>query len=192
MHYREAKDLEGSIAELIRGHHQHLIEANIAILYRADRWIERGRAKLGKAIIVPALWRKLTDYDLAIVVNERAYRAQSVKKQLAILDNLLCYFKPPVVGPDGLSYATRDPDITEFSDIIRRHKVCFTNIPAVMADQGSDQLQKVEYEHPETSDVEEEIDNYEIVEADGDFASLQDYDDIDDTGCTVKTLATFD
>jgi len=186
--YRAAPDLAGPCRELIKEHHQHLSDANIAYMFRSGKWIVKGTTQLGKSIVAPAVWRTLTNYDLVLVVNEQAYRTQTNKDKTAMLDNLLCYFNPPAAGPDGYNYSTREPDIQEFSDIVRRRKVCFSNLPSI---EGPGRLQKIEFEDPNDEDIED-IGVIEIEEPEQDLLTLEDYEDIDDTGCTVTPLISFE
>ena len=188
--HRIAPELAGPCRELIAEHHQHLADASIAYIFRSGKWITKGATQLGKAIVAPAVWRTLSDYDLVLVVNEQAYRAQTDEGKTAMLDNLLCYFSPPAAGPDGNNYSTREPDIQEFSDIVRRRKVCFSNLPAL--DEGPGHLKRIEFEPPNNDEVIEEIDGIEDDEEGEDLFIIEDYEDIDDTGCTVTPLISFE
>ena len=187
--YRAAPELAGPCRELIREHHQHLSDASIAFMFRSGKWIAKGATQLGKAIVAPAVWRTLSNYDLVLVVNEQAYRAQTDEGKTAMLDNLLCYFSPPTTTTDGCSYSTREPDIQEFSAIVRRRKVCFSNLPAI---EGPGRLQKIEFEPPDEEDEIEDIGVIELEEPEQELLTIEDYDEIDDTGCTVTPLVSFD
>ena len=187
--YSLAPELAGPCRQLIGEHHQHLTDASFAYIFRSGKWLHNGRTRMGQALISPPVWRTLTGYDLVLVVNENSYISQPDKKKLAMLDNLLSYFSPPKTGPDGLIYATRQPDIQEFSEVVRRRNMCFSNLPA-LPEPGA-------VEFVELGADEEQVQEFggELVLDDNDDDSLlivEDYDDIDDTGCTVTSLLNFD
>ena len=189
--YRLAPELAGPCRQLIGEHHQHLIDANLAYMFRSGKWLHNGRPRMGQTIISPPVWRTLTGYDLVLIVNEDSYISQPDKKKLAMLDNLLSYFSPPKAGPDGLVYATRQPDIQEFSDVVRRRKMCFSNLPS-LPEPGT--VERVEFTEYETDDQQADIGG-ELVLDDADDDNLlivENYEDIDDTGCTVTPLVSFD
>ena len=186
--YRAAPELANTCREIIREHHQHLADANIAYMFRSGKWLINGATRFGQAIVAPPVWRTITNYDLVLVVNEKAYMAQTDKRKIATLDNLLCYFNQPTAGPAGASYTNRAPDIQEFSDVVHRHKVYFTNLPAI---DSPGQLQKIEFEHADDNEPEE-IGEIELEDPESDCIEIQDYDDIDDTGCIVTPLISFE
>ncbi len=190
--YRTAPEISNQCRELIREYHGHLVDANIAYVFRSGRWIVKGSTQLGKAIVAPAVWRELTGYDLVLVVNEQAYMAQNGAGKIAMLDNLLCYFSPPTTTNDGCSYSTREPDIQEFSAIVSRRKVCFSNLPSI---DGPGRLQKIEFEdNTDAADIPLEVIGEDEEDDDANeepLFTVEDYDDIDDTGCTVTNLVSF-
>ncbi len=190
--YRAAPELAGPCRELINEHHQHLLDANIAYMFRSGKWLLNDKPRMGQAIIVPPVWRALTGYDLVLVVNEHGYLTQTGNKKVAMLDNLLSYFSPPKTCPEGLAYTTRQPDIQEFSDVVRRRKMCFSNLPSI-PEAGA--VERVELAEFLPGDDQAEDIGGELVLEDNDDDSLlivEDYADIDDTGCTVTPLLSFD
>lgn len=188
--YRPAPELGNLARQLIREYHAHLADANIAYMFRSGRWLERGATRLGQAIIAPPVWRSLTSYDLVLVVNEEAYRAQTSSGQAAMLDNLLCHFDQPVAGHDGYKYKSRAPDIVEFSDVVQRRKTCFSNLTAI---DGT--LEKIKFDEPASASAAaafDEVGGGSDEEDTGEEIFVEDYDDIDDTGCTVSELLSFE
>ncbi len=189
--YSIAPELKNIGRRLIVENHRHLIDAVTHYMFRGGSWVVRGKTRFGLSIVVPPLWRAITNLDLVVVVNEEAYRDQSGKKQIAILDNLLCYFSPPGDGPDGAgSYTRREPDVQEFSEIVCRHGVCLSNVAGIIPGR----FEKIDYT-PGAKEAVVEI-NGEDDDADDaepeEFAAVNDYDALDDSGCTVTTLVDFE
>lgn len=186
--YRAAPELGSLARQLIKEYHPHLSDASIGYMFRSGRWLERGATRLGQALIAPPVWRSITGYDLVLVVNEEAFKAQTADRQMAMLDNLLCYFDQPVTGQDGCKYKRRAPDIVEFSDVVRRRKTCFSNLNAV---DGS--YQKIQFDDALAQTEPEDIGcEFETADDEAEPITVEDYDDIDDTGCTVTNLMSFD
>lgn len=185
--YERAHELKSAASGLIDEYHQHLQDANIAYLWRSGRWYVKGVKQIGKTIVVAQIWHELTGYDLVVVVNKNAYLSQSTQDRIAMLDNLLCQFG---MTDNGRLHA-RDHDIKEFSDAVRRNKVCMSNLPAV---DGTSEIKKLDVpDEPEETAAEVEevgLDLAEAAEAEPLFV-IEDCEDIDDTGCTVTPIADF-
>ena len=137
-----------------------------------------------KRLIVPQLWRELTGYDLAVIVNKKAYIYQTERDRRAMLDNLLCQFGLTSSG----NFQTRDHDIEEFSEAVRRNKACMSNLPAI---EEAREIKKIDV--PDEPDKDEIIEiGIEDDEEEQPLFAIEDMDDIDDTGCTVKSLVSFE
>ncbi len=182
--YCTAPELHQLIRDLIGEYHKHLIDADIAIMWRTDTWVKDGNCRSGKAIITPELWRELTGYDLAIIVNKEYYSNITAKKQMALLDNLLSYFGVPTKN----SYKMNEPDVQEFSAVLERWKICFSAY-----DRLDGSVEKAEYV-PCKQEDEDEI--YEVASVEGDeeddnLLTVELYEDIDDSDAKVTPLLTF-
>ena len=176
--YRLAPELNNPVREVINEYHPHLSDAKIACMFRSGAWKQKGRTVLGRAVVAPTLWRILTGYDLILVINEVIYSSLTGKGKTALLDHELSRFTEPVENKQGeQNFSTQDHDIREFSEVVKRHNVCFSNLPAIDAD-GSRQLNMLEtlaaaVEDPEQihafhKPVEREIEVVEPVELDED------------------------
>jgi len=182
--YERAPELKRDASSLIDEYHQHLLDAEIIYMWRSGRWSVKGVTQHGKAMIVPQLWRELTGYDLVVIVNKRVYSLQPENDRRATLDNLLCQFGLT----SGGNFVTRDHDIKEFSEAVRRNNRCMSNLPAIAA---SSEIKKVEV--PDEPDEDEIMEiGIEDVEEEEPLFAIEDMEDIDDTGCTVTSLVSFE
>ncbi len=200
--YRAAPELQPMGSKMINEHYPHLIDASICYLWRLDKWNDSdGRAKLGKSMIVPAIWRAITGIDLIVVINKDAFVAHPDELRVSMLDNQLCYFKPPAIAQDdSLAYSLRAPDIQEFSEVVTRRNVCFSNLN-LSNDIALDKLKRIEFTHPADkdesasdgdSDPDIGWDEKNDDQDDEPLFVIEDYDARDDTGCTVKELVSFE
>ncbi len=138
--FEKAPDLDGPVQQAIAEYHPYLKDASIACVYRTGGWKHKDTVQMGKVVIASPLWRSLSGYDLLVVINKHAYANLDEEQKMAYLDYVLSYVREPVVSRCGtLSYRTRDHDIREFSAVINRHNVCFSNMLAIDG-QGERQL----------------------------------------------------
>ena len=183
--YERAPELKRDASALIDEYHQHLLDAEIIYMWRIGHWCVKGLAQHGKTMIVPQLWREVSGYDLAVVVNKTAYIHQTENDRRAMLDNLLCQFGLTAGG----NFQTRDHDIKEFSEAVRRNSRCMSNLPAIGA--ATAEIKKLDVpDEPEESEIIEigiEDDDEEET-----LFAIEDMEDIDDAGCTVTSLVSFE
>lgn len=188
--YEKAPELLNPVRDLIDEFHPHLKDAKVATIYRVGKWFVRGKKEKGKAMIVPAIWQCLTGLDLLLVVNKKAYLRQKHEDQLAVLDELLCRF----ADTDSTRYETCEPDIQEFSDIVNRRNVCFSNLDLLSAVALTDEIQKIDL--GDDDDEEENAEQLEeIGEDDEDFPLdvwVEDYDETDRSQEKVLKVMEFD
>ncbi len=164
--YRMAPELNAPFRQVINDYHPHLSDAKIACMFRSGRWKVKDNTQLGKAIIAPQVWRCMTGYELVLVINEAIYCNIEEHEQIAMLDHVLCFLREPAQDSSGaLTYSTRDHDIREFSDVLKRHNVCFSNIKAI-DESGNLQLDMLNAISPEGFD--EEPPPFELEVSDGD------------------------
>ena len=185
--YEIAPELRETAGQLIDAYHEHLHDCDIVYMWRIGRWYVKGVKQVGKTIVVPQIWRELSGYDLVVVVNKSVYECQGEKDKIALLDNLLCHFGMTSNG----NLFTRDHDIKEFSEAVRRNKICMTNFSAV---SESAEIKKLEVPDDPVEKEDEIIDELSADGADEEepFFVIEDMDDVDDTNCTVTSLVNFD
>jgi hypothetical protein len=121
------------LQELVTAHHPELEEAKIALLFnRSWKVSASGRLTLGKCKLASDLDRALSDFDVAIQLNEEFWLDDETtdEQRRALLDHELCHAKlriDPETGDPLLNelgrrvYAIRPHDVEEFEDIIKRH-----------------------------------------------------------------------
>ena len=117
---------------VIEEFHPHLKDARISYLYRTGRWESKGRVEIGRALVAPAPWKALTGYDVLIVVNKEVYHNYDEKGRIAQLDHIFSFISKAKFYSNGqASYQTANPDIYEFSAVVLRHNVFFSNLDAL-------------------------------------------------------------
>lgn len=142
--YAAAPELNGPLSRAINEYHPYLKDAKIACMFRSGNWQVKDAVQLGKAVVAPPAWRSLTGYELLLIVNEALYRSFSDKQKMAQLDHILSYIKEPAAGKHGAyTYSLRDHDIREFSGVVNRHNICFSNLKAI-DEHGNRQMQMLE------------------------------------------------
>lgn len=118
--------------EIISSYHPHLKEARIAYLLRPGKWKSKGRAITGRAVVATPLWRLLSGYDLVLILNETIYRGLDEKGKRALLDHELSHFAEPMENNFGeKGWSTREHDVQEFSFVVKRHGICFSNLKSL-------------------------------------------------------------
>jgi len=138
--YRPAVEAEELVRQVIDSYHPHLKEAKIIYLFRSGKWRVRNRTVRGKALIASQPWRYICGNDLVLILNEPLYLSASAEGKLALIDHELSHFNPPVFDKNGDPVWTlRDHDVREFSDVVKRHNICMSNLLAC-ADDGMVQL----------------------------------------------------
>lgn len=189
--FERAPELLNPVRELIDEFHPHLKEAKVATIYRVGKWFVRGKKEKGKALIVPAIWQCLTGLDLLLVVNKKAYLRQKHEAQLAMLDEFLCRF----ADTDSTRYETCEPDIQEFSDIVNRRNMCFSNLDLLEALPTSKEIQKIEFDDDDDDEEDGAEQLEEIGEEVEDFPLdvwVEDYDETDHSQEKVLKVMEFD
>ena len=138
--YMPAPELNGLVRKVINDYHPYLTDAKIHCLFRTGRWKVKDATQLGKAVVAPPVWKCITGYELLLVINKSVFDSLSEAGQTALIDHVISFFKEPQYDANGnLLYGTRDHDVKEFSAVVKRHNICFSNLRAIEAD-GSRQL----------------------------------------------------
>lgn len=130
--YEITHELDQLAKRVIEAYHPHLKDARIAYLYRQGRWENKGRVEVGRAMVAPPPWKALSGYDVIVVVNREVYTSFDEKGRLAQLDHIFSFINKTTVYSKGqASYQTANPDIYEFSQVVLRHNVFFSNLDAL-------------------------------------------------------------
>jgi len=150
--YRWAPKVKEAAQEVINQHHSHLKEAQIAFLFRTGSWSSKGKTVTGRASIAPALWRFISGYDLVLILNEMIWFNLTRKGRKALLDHHLSHFAEPSEDKEGnLCWDTREQDIKEFSQVIKRHGICINSGQGLQELAGQMTLETLQ------DNVEEEV-----------------------------------
>ena len=118
--------------ELVEAHHDHLLDAKIAIAWRfAWKPDVDGRLKLCSVKKGGDLDRELHGFDFVILLNHEAWNQSGFNEpqMRALIDHALCKCQvskdaagePRIDENNRTVYRLRQPDVQEFSEIIRRH-----------------------------------------------------------------------
>jgi len=116
---------------------------------------------------------------------------QSPEGQLAMLDELLCRF----ADTDSTRYETCEPDIQEFSDIVNRRNMCFSNLDLLEALPSGKEIQKIEFNDDDDDEEKGAEQLEEIGEDVEDFPLdvwVEDYEKIDRSQEKVLKVMEFD
>jgi len=190
--YKLAPELNSPVRQVIKEYHPHLADAKMVCLFRSGEWKNKGRTVLGKAVVAPLLWRVLTGYELVLVINKVVYGSLSNKGKTALLDHELSRFSEPVADREGnLSYSIQDHDVKEFSAVVKRHNVCFSNLQAIEAD-GSCQLTMFETLASNVENTEDLMQTHKPTEITEAPITVEEFDEDDDQDYEVKQQFIFD
>ncbi len=190
--YKLAPELNNPVRQVIKEYHPHLSDAKMACLFRCGEWKNKGRTVLGKAVVAPLLWQVLSGYELVLVINEVVYGSLNDKGKTALLDHELSRFSEPVAGREGsLSYSIQDHDVKEFSAVVKRHNVCFSNLRAIEAD-GSCQLSMFETLASTVENTEDLMQAHKPTEITEAPITVEEFDEEDEQDYEVKQQFIFD
>lgn len=130
--YEITHEIDQLANRVIDEFHPHLKDARISYLYRTGRWESKGRVELGRALVAPPPWKALTGFDVLVVVNKEVYSNFDEKGRIAQLDHIFSFISNKAVYSSGqASYQTANPDIYEFSAVVNRHNIFFSNLDAL-------------------------------------------------------------
>lgn len=115
--YIPAPEVEKVARELIVKYHPHLVEANIAYVFKKDSWSKNGKEILGNAHKCSEKEKLLYKHDFIITINHNAWIRFDNNKREAIVDHELCHCGRDVEG----KYCSIPHDVEDFADVIKRH-----------------------------------------------------------------------
>lgn len=105
------------VKKTVDQHHPMLREARIAVAWRAEAPVSKGKTVYGKAEKVGEKWKALLKerYDFLIWFSEDTWKQLTPAQQRALVDHELCHCKY-----DGEAVLVAH-DVEEFVEIIERH-----------------------------------------------------------------------
>lgn len=119
--YWADSELEEIATELIRKHHNHLLEAEISYRITSKPMSRAGKAIAGKAKKASGLLKHYARVDFIIVVADWAWDGESREKHMALVDHELCHCSVEHDKAGNRSWILVGHDVEEFTKIIDRH-----------------------------------------------------------------------
>jgi hypothetical protein len=121
--YQDAETVEAMANSILPTFHAELIEAKIKYYYVSEHTVKGGRAICGKARKLSGAAQFLAGgYNFAIEVALDLWNAMPDTQRRATIDHLLEYCTGEEDEESGeMKYTMREPDVKEFSTILRRH-----------------------------------------------------------------------
>ena len=122
--YSEAESVETVAKELIPLFHAELVEAQIKYYFVSEHSTRGGRAIYGKAKKLSGAGQFLAGgFDFTVEVALDLWNQMDPEHRRATIDHLLEYCTGEPDEDDGgeMKYTMREPDVKEFSTILRRH-----------------------------------------------------------------------
>lgn len=120
--YSEAESVEEMAQQAIPMFHPHLATARIAYLFVDKGSMKAGKPVLGKARKVSGALEFLLERDFIIEVALDFWNDLGDGQRQALVDHLLerCFGEEEEESGE-MSWSVREPDVQEFSSILRRH-----------------------------------------------------------------------
>lgn len=122
--YSPAESVQSIAQSLLPTYHPELGTARISYLF-IDRVPKKGGRELcGKAVKVSGRWESLTELDFIVEVSLPKWNDMTEDQRTALVDHLLerCAGEEDEETGEYL-WSLRDPDVQEFSTILKRHGV---------------------------------------------------------------------
>ncbi len=104
---------------IIRDHHEHLLEARIAFLYRSEASKSGGKFILGMAKKVSEEMKTLINFDFLIWISKPHFDNLEIDQQRALVDHELCHCGRNI----NEEWIIRKHDFEEFRAVIQRHGI---------------------------------------------------------------------
>ena len=120
--YSTAESVEAIAQQAIPMFHPHLATARISYIYVDTAAMKNGRPILGKVRKVAGILEYMLEKDFILEVPMDQWNELSDTQRHALVDHLLerCYGEENEESGD-MKWSTREPDVQEFSTILRRH-----------------------------------------------------------------------
>ena len=120
--YSNAENVEAAAQQAIPMFHPHLATARISYVYVDKAGMKNGRPVLGKVRKVSGVLEHLLEKDFLIEVALDTWNDLADTQRQALVDHLLerCFGEEDEKTGE-MKWSTREPDVQEFSTILRRH-----------------------------------------------------------------------
>jgi hypothetical protein len=120
--YSEADNVQAIAQRLIPNYHPELATARIKYIFVDKASAKNGRPTLGKVRRVSGALEFLLECDFIVEVALDQWNEKTERQRQALIDHLL----ERCVGEEDeqsgeMKWSTREPDVHEFSTILRRH-----------------------------------------------------------------------
>ena len=121
--YSEAETVEQIAGNLIPMFHPHLATARISYTFVDKASNKGGRPVPGSVKKITGLMEYHLERDFIIEVAADQWGTFSETQRRALVDHLLerCYGEEDEDGGGDMKWSLREPDVSEFSTILRRH-----------------------------------------------------------------------
>jgi DNA-binding FrmR family transcriptional regulator len=131
LQYDDAELVEELAKELIAEHHTHLVNSNIAYLYKNKPMSQKGRTIIATAEKCSKKVKAISSRDFVIVVSYEAYNKLTDKQKRAVIDHELehCLVDEDDEGNEVTKIIPHD--VEEFYCIIARHKLYKSDLIAL-------------------------------------------------------------
>lgn len=120
--YSTAESVEVLAQQAIPMFHPHLATARISYVYVDTAAMKNGRPILGKVRKVTGILEFMLEKDFIVEVPLDQWNELADTQRHALVDHLLerCYGEEQEENGE-MKWSTREPDVQEFSTILRRH-----------------------------------------------------------------------
>jgi hypothetical protein len=120
--YGKAEAVEGIAKTLIASHHPELATANFIYLFKEKAGKKGGKIVFGTVQKLSPKLKFLLDADFLLEVPLDVWNDLEASKRMALVDHFLeCCTGEEDEQTSEMSWTTREPDVHEFSSILRRH-----------------------------------------------------------------------
>jgi FAD/FMN-containing dehydrogenase len=120
--YSDSESVEAVAQRLIPMYHPELSTARIKYIFVDKAGMRNGRPRMGKVNKVTGAYEYLLEMDFIVEVASDQWNEQTDRQRQALIDHLLeqCTGEEDENTGD-MKWVVREPDIHEFSAILRRH-----------------------------------------------------------------------
>jgi len=120
--YTAAESVEAIAQQAIPMFHPHLATARVAYIFVDKASTKNGRPVLGKVRKVTGILEFMLDKDFLVEIPLDQWNQLADTQRQALVDHLLerCYGEENEENGE-MKWSTREPDVQEFSTILRRH-----------------------------------------------------------------------
>jgi Putative phage metallopeptidase len=149
--YAYAESVETIAQSLIPNYHPHLATARIKYIFNEKAGQKGGQPVLGKAKKVSGALEFMLDCDFLVEVALDEWNTAANEKRVALVDHLLerCFGEEDEEN-GSMKWKLREPDVHEFSAILKRHGVWNKGLEGFVSVAREVDLGSLVDEEPET------------------------------------------